>query len=680
MINQDLITNEDYQDFRELICYERPASILLHFDHGILGLRLFWVDRILLERQDNRIIAQSNKFADFLNMHNVLANVSISTKSLEDFAQDLRSEFENESAHAVLLTYGNHLAGELLLSTWMVEYNKENTADPWLVTSLRGDDFYVRRSMSTEDLYNRSYKSNNISEVQRLSFSEKILSLARLSLNDFIRDFNIDDSILDASQKLSAKRLLGDSAGCEILLNQVLESRPQHSDLVEKVASGFKNVLLVKYFWPIQFHFKPFLVFVKQYLKVKNIQDDFISEEIDSIRIETEILNGLANKYGLNPQSKYLDQFNDYFLSILQRTQAIENYFFENYPHKKTVYKIESSGPLTCALSSALNCSNIHLVSKSAMAPILHLSDKTAMEDPQSGYIDKSSVRARLSKTPFAVAHTTISSAADLLNLSYPLILKSSLGWGSGYVFKVNTKFEAQESLAQIKNLHRLLYSGSTEPKIMAEEFLTGQEFAAEIKITSEGPQILCIFERLEKEKNELLDHAYVLILSHQQVLKSRFSHLLTQICEEVQITSPFVHIEFKWNEENRRLGLIEINFRLGGGGFLAGVAHLASGVNIFNTEPTFEISKKQSTEDIFLGLVPKVAGKGLVIKIKGKEQVMAMKGTKKAFWLKNEGSYFAPPPLGFDYPAGVISSHKDLQEMNQYISEVEKVLEFIYA
>lgn len=680
MIDQNLITNEDYQDFRELICYERPASVLLHFNHGLLGLRLLLVDRILLKTENDRIIGQSNYFADFLNSYNVLADTRISTKTVNDFEQDLRQEFENKSTNALLLTYGNVLAGELLLSTWMVEYNIDNKVSPWLVSSLRGDDFYIRRPMTTEEIYDKSYKSDNATEIQSLSFSKDILSLAQLSLDDFSKAFKVEEAIHEVSQKLSETRLNGSPAGSEILIAKTTESRPQHDDLINKVTDGFKNILLVRYFWPIQFHFKPFIIFLNQYLKINNFNDSFLINEINSIKTETEILNGLSAKYGINPQSKTLDQFYQYFLSILNRVQGVENHFFSNYPSQKMTYSIESSGSFGNALAPMLEYNGLHLSSKSAMVPTLHLSDKTAIDDPNSGYIDKLNVRKKLSNSVFSVVHKEISSSSDLENLEYPFILKSSLGWGSGYVFKVSNAKEAQQSIIQIKNLNRIFHSQNPKAKIFAEEFLTGQEFAAEIKINAQGAEVLSIFERIENEENKFLDHAYVLIRSRQKLLKNQFSNLLIKICQKLQITSPFAHIEFKWDEKIGRFGLVEVNFRMGGGGFLANVYNYAFSNDIFSAESNAETYHKEMDNDIFLGLIPIVKGKGLIREIKGKKEIMEMKCIKKAFWLKNEGSYFSPPPLGFDYAAGIISSHKNLDEMNKYICEIEQILEFIYA
>src|SRR4051812_32295481 len=58
-------SDSDYNDYRELICYERPVCFTLHYYFGFKTSRLWLFDRFAFELLDGRLAHRKNALADF---------------------------------------------------------------------------------------------------------------------------------------------------------------------------------------------------------------------------------------------------------------------------------------------------------------------------------------------------------------------------------------------------------------------------------------------------------------------------------------------------------------------------------------------------------------------------------------------------------------------------------------
>lgn len=680
MINNQLLHDYDYQDFRELICYERPACVLLHFQHRINGLRFLLADRILILKDNGKLQLLSNDLDQFLRSHQVISDVKL-TPDLNAFEIEnaFISEFSNRNAHALLLTYTNEVAGNLLMSTLLVEYHSDQI---WKVSSLRGDEFYIRKNVSFSELYERLYIAQNGLEYQRLYFSDELLQLSNITIADFLNSVSIDARLEQIVEKLNHLKLEGKLVASQALFAQFEEIDFQSDLWQSQVLSGFKNVLLVKAFWPIQFYFQPFLVFVRNYLEQRpsDSTSEMIVRLLHEIKTKTEILTSLANKFGIAPQNRTLESFQSEFSHILGLVQQIEIVFFENYPSKKNVLSLMGGGPLSRSLDEMVRSEKIFLAPPMKGMDRIHLSDSTAANDVLSGYLSKDQVRQALKGSEFDVFYKVLQAIDDILPGDLPGILKSNFGWASGFVFQVNNTEQVIQSLAKIRQMHRLNLKEKTTAKILLEELLKGDEYAAELRFLNGQVQILGIFQKFASAPADFADYAYVLTMDKQAHLLEKFQDYFHRLADQLKLQNVYLHIEFRWDEQTRRFGLIEINFRMGGGGFLASIIHRAAGRNAIWSSSSNLVPTTMTSAKIYLGLVPHVQGRGLIKFIRGQDKIQQHPNVQKCFWLKSIGDNFAPPPQGFDYPAAIISQHESEDEMRSFVNLVGKEFGFNYV
>jgi len=357
MISNNLLVDPAYQDYRELICYERPASIFLHFEHGLHHLPLLLFDRILVERKNGRIVGMENQFARFLECHNVLQEVELRAQNSEELWIKMHALWREDPKSVFLMTYSNELSGEILLSTWVVEPIFDESRRQVKLSSLRGDDFFVRKITDFEYFFSKLHQVNKVFEIQTLRFLPTITKLVSLAAEEFLELEKIDTKIEDVAKKIRSLRFDGQAAGTELLIQEVESWQLDPDDLAEKARNGYKSIILVKFFWPIQFHYKPFLVFVKHYLQVKKIVDPDIQHLLQQTIELTDIVVALSQKFGLTGQAKILAQFIDNFLSLLLLTVRIEDLFFTRYVHMKKSLRVGGMSPQSKVLKDLLDTS-----------------------------------------------------------------------------------------------------------------------------------------------------------------------------------------------------------------------------------------------------------------------------------------------------------------------------------
>ena len=674
MIRDNLLTDPVYQDYRELICYERPASIFLHFEHGLHHLPLLLFDRSLVEKKDGRVVGMENQFARFLEDHNVLQESELKAQNSDELWIKMQALWQEGPQSVFLMTYFNELSGEILLSTWVVEPIFDESSRQIKLTSLRGDDFFVRKTTDFDYFFSKLHQVNQVFDLQILRFFPSIKKLAHLAAEEFIGLEKIDLKIEEVAKKISSLRLDGQAAGTELLIQEVESWQLDSDDLAKKVRNGYKSVLLVKFFWPVQFHYKPFLVFVKHYLHAKNILDPDIQTLLQQTNELTDIVVALSQKFGLTGQAKILPQFKDIFLSLLHLTVHIED---TRYVQKKKDYRVQGISPQSKVLKNLLDTRGVYIASKHSTATILHLDDASAMSDPQSGYRNKHQVRESLKGSEFEIKFQAVESVESLKNWTFPFVMKTSSGWGSCQVYRVTDNSHAHQAFNDIKRFHRIFFPANETVKVLAEEELSGPEYAAEVVNINGHYEVIGIFEKAATHQSFLLDHTYILNGDKQRMLWDRFRSHLLKLCKILGTEAPYLHIEFRFDDQTHRLGIIEVNFRMGGGGFLTWLAFKSCGFPFLNPKAQFV---PEWQPGVFADLVPRIQGHGLIREIHGRQFIEAHPAHLLSVWTKNPGDYYTPPPRGFDYPVEILTYQKSEKDFFDFVKEVELILRFDYA
>lgn len=332
--------DRDYSDYRELICYERPTAVLLHYEHNITYLRLWLYDRFDFEWKNGELVNRSNSFDNFLKKSEIVKYdiVNLELDKVENFINSLF----DENANAVLVNYFSRIGESLIVSILMLERDKNG----FLATSLRGDSFYIRRPIFFDELKNSLHIVNKKFEYFTISVPVNFPISNEKNLRDISLKFNLHSLFKNKVNAYLKYRLENDSITGAKALSAAYEDKIKNFTFWEnKIKSGFDNALLVEFFWPIQFAYKPFLIYLGYLerndllpyyfdyaIKVKANSNSSLSDQIRTLleksESRSEILSNLSILFGKRPTEKRFNNFINQFKSIIENYEEIEDILF----------------------------------------------------------------------------------------------------------------------------------------------------------------------------------------------------------------------------------------------------------------------------------------------------------------------------------------------------------------
>jgi hypothetical protein len=331
--------DRDYSDYRELVCFERPTAVLLHYEHSIYYLRLWLYDRFDFEWRDSELTTRHNSFDFFLKSSGIVKHniVTIRIENVEDFI----SKLFNDKADAVLVNYFSRIGESVVVSTLMLEKDQAEL----LATSLRGDSFYIRKLIQFNELKDKLHLVNNSFEYFTIHIPNSLPSGQDTTLKEITHIYNLKSSFKNAINNFRTYKKLGNNiTGAQALKAAFNDKIKDFCYWENKVKSGFDNALLVEFFWPIQFAYKPFLIYLS-YLDRNNLISYYLDnnacsecDHLEKTKVEleihqliknsesnSEILSNLGILFGKRPTEKRFNDFTNQFMNIIKTYEDIEN-------------------------------------------------------------------------------------------------------------------------------------------------------------------------------------------------------------------------------------------------------------------------------------------------------------------------------------------------------------------
>lgn len=687
----DLLNDLDYQDYRELICFERPSCVLLHYIHGVTTLRSLLFDRFFFERKNQELVSSENALSAFLNQHGVHHEKNFqatNTGELVSFLKTLAQQSDENTA--AILPYYSQIGSSKVLSTWLLELRGENSESGFL-TSLRGDDFYFRKPCSFEEIAEKLYLKDGILKYQTLQFESGILSLKSKGAKDIFEEQNISTRMNFLAKSFVEQQVSGKIMGAQALWQEYhsgIQSCDYWKNLVEE---GFQKALLVKLFWPIQFFYQPFAVFLKySFAQGLYDQNSFFAKEgsalIEELIQNAQVITSLAGIFAFRRDVGSFERFK----------AAVER--------SLTIYgKIE-----TLFLKEELKCSEVVTLSDSlifaeiATEQFLKVGSLPRMQPSEGTFfpltdsavqgLDKQTIRERLKGSDYHVEHvfSTSYEAESFKDMTFPFVVKSSVGFASGGTFLVNTHEELTSHLRTIKNLNRFIFKNQTNkvPGVLAESFLRGDEYAAECITVNGNTKVLGIFSKPTNSEKDFVDSVYLFDPKTQVQLLSQVEGWASGLLKTVSYSQGPSHIEFRRSQDSGKISLIEINFRPGGSGVLSTLLFLETGVPLLglmgqSLSGTLSVEKLeeirvQATKTLFCA-IPRIEKAGIIKSLRGEEFLSTHKNVLWSRFMKKVGQAITPPPQGTDYLGMILGQSASIQEMNETLKDISLQVGVIY-
>lgn len=332
---QFYFTDADYSEYRELVCYERPAAFILHYYFGYTHVRLWLFDRFnFFLNAEGDLDNRTNALESFLRSSGVIKKHSIPFVS-DELSSLLTNEITSRSA--VIAPYYSNVAGTKIVSSLLIE----SSGDDILTTSLRGDAFYVQKRIPRESLEPKLYLSNGQLEYFTVHIPDHIIKGATVAAHHQITKFGITEKLSASIESFlndrSSKLVQGADA-----LRAAFRNRLNRSEFwCESVKGGFDNVLLVKFFWPLQFGYQPFLVFLSTLSRQGLLETalpwldkrglDKIRADLESIKQLAPVVSNLAILYGKQPNDRFYRSFTDKLGQIIDIYSEVETTLLNSF-------------------------------------------------------------------------------------------------------------------------------------------------------------------------------------------------------------------------------------------------------------------------------------------------------------------------------------------------------------
>ena len=276
-----------YSDMREIVCHERPIIFVLHYYFGLDVPYDLLRDRYFFTlTTEGELTPASNLMMDFFERSGIVTNVSLPVK---DCGIEAVLEREYGPTTALILPTAKIVAGDRLVTSVMVE----GGADSFLVSSLRGDDFYIRREEPRKDIIERLAVDNDMLHFVRFkvpsgiaqgndfnSFTREMQSFSTSELTTILSKFQIAQS---------GKHKVGADALAEFLDLQ----QAQLLKYTQQLSEGFNNVLLARVLWPMTFCYLPFVIASR-----RMAERQLLSPEVGTLALSIGDLTGLAANLG----------------------------------------------------------------------------------------------------------------------------------------------------------------------------------------------------------------------------------------------------------------------------------------------------------------------------------------------------------------------------------------------
>lgn len=314
----------DYNDYRELVCFERPACFTLHYYFGFSTSRLWLYDRFAFEFRGGQLVELSNALSEFLREQSVVSNVEL--KRGESFRDLLARELGASSSLVAPLTarIGN--------STVVTSFTLERSTDKTVAcTCLRGDDFFIGKAFAISDIENRLYFENDRVKLHRLNIPDWMRSNHE-SPTQLWQRAHLSERMI---AKLQEYYLHQGQSGRKHLHAYVGSRRAELGAFMRKAGEGFTNVLLVEFFWPMLFAYSPFHVFLRYVIREGvnpgfSLNAEDLKKQLDDVVLQAQQITNIAYMFGRQPDERNFDRFLGAMNGMVNLHGAIEETLMES--------------------------------------------------------------------------------------------------------------------------------------------------------------------------------------------------------------------------------------------------------------------------------------------------------------------------------------------------------------
>jgi hypothetical protein len=169
------------------------------------------------------------------------------------------------------------------------------------------------------------------------------------------------------------------------------------------------------------------------------------------------------------------------------------------------------------------------------------------------------------------------------------IVVKPIAGWGSIGVERVGVNEEFQDAVYRCRSSVSQLINGYDQlqqfqgyelsQSILVEEYIEGEEFSVDVFARAGEFRIIGICSKLPMLKPYFEEISYCMPADIPRECASRLGLASKEVLSRLGVNTGMAHLEFRVND--KRIILLEVNLRIGGGGLTNDLVWISSGMDI---------------------------------------------------------------------------------------------------
>ncbi|NBX18668.1 MAG: ATP-grasp domain-containing protein [Proteobacteria bacterium] len=731
-----MIDHPDYQDYRELICFERPAAVWLHYFYGFHHCRLLLADRFHFKwcSESNELKSVSNVLSEYLQSCETVASMAVTFQSRDELRNWLCGYLRDAGPHeALFLPYFSKIGSTTVVSTLVLEIETDRSG--YLSSCLRGDNFFIRKKQSLEDLTDLIHLENLTLEYFRFQPKADVLRDRLKSPREMIGVFDVRKIVTDTAKKFFQLRedSNADPVG-SVAAKYAFRYFERNFDYWKSLVNeGFDNALLVKLFWPIQFSYQPFVVFIDYISRMGLLpaigwtgDGEDLCRAVSEIRKQAQVLSNLGILFGKNSSERNYCRFTNQMEELLCKYERLETVFLKGIWIDSGNSRQSAKRQVVLALApKSSSPETLDAILAAGFDPVLLTGGET--EDDftalrQQDVAGTFCLSENLKEIEFNISkrmnlphpdEQTLRSSRDKLfmrtsvllpagsNFSFegiedsienpqapfefPFVVKPNLGYASAGVSVVRNTEEFEDSVRSIRKMNRFFLGNtftSVSPAVLCETLLEGPEFAVDSITVGGKTRVFGIFSRGFVAKDDFQDHILVLDPLLDAALRKKIEECVSTHLDQIGYTDGPSHTEIRLHKDNGIAVVLECALRVGAGGCMGAIIEKTSGFSynacaVRSQLRMISAFEWESLPEILphrygLFFVPQGGRGGVIQSLRGEKFLDGHSSVFYFLFHKKAGERLIPYPKGPDYPAVVLAVADDSFQLNEIIENLK--------
>ena len=312
-----------------------------------------------------------------------------------------------------------------------------------------------------------------------------------------------------------------------------------------------------------------------------------------------------------------------------------------------------------------------------------------AHNSPQASLLTrrKDLARAHLQQAGVAVpAHSLIDLtrplAIQLEQLHYPCVLKPLAMSMSRGVIRVDNTEQAQQACARIESIIQEALVEEEQQKILAEQYIDGEEIAYEGLLTNGELKTLLFFDKPEPLTGPYFEESYYITPSRQDKdIQQRVYEVVKAACDSYGLVTGPVHAELRVDEDGK-VWVLEVAARTIGGE-CARLVELATEQSLEKLVLSNALSQLHSLPELKgaagVLMIPTTQA-GVLRRVEGVMAAQNVEGIKEVVLSVREGHQLVPLPEGSSYLGFMYGLAETPEQVEQALREAHAKLNVVIA